>query len=398
MNDGSDRPGAEVERRAAAVQQTRARADSERLRRQQHRREVEAACDALAVELRTLVGGLEISQNRLAQRLHMNKGTLSRYLSASQVPDWNVVLGIFEEVAHERGVPITRESWQRIHDAHRVALMLKHPMAYEVHVARDELAAGERELRSLKLRETALNAHIGDQVERIGQLEADKQALIMENVQDHGRTREERRRLQEQIDALQAAYAEQQDELRVLQEDLRRTQEEKRIAERRCEELDQRLAEAEERGADESAEDTPADRALEDPTTRRIRIGLSWQYGRAGQALEYLTGGCRPDEIDGEMLWALASSLNANELAHLFLLLHEDHEFDPMFQTLSREIVNVYDHVQDRYLGIYAKAQEVANALQAISAPQVAERIAVIVTGITDPDAAVEHMNERVTP
>ncbi|MFH8894207.1 MULTISPECIES: hypothetical protein [unclassified Streptomyces] len=372
--------------------------------RQEHRREVEKACGALAGELRTLVDGLGISQNRLAQRLNVNRGTLSKYLTVQQVPDWYLVLGIFEQVARERGQEVTEETWGRIRDVHRNALRLKHPRAFEVHVVRDELASVEREIHSLALREQALVSQIHIQEEQFTRLLADRHQLAADNVADREETRRERRALAEEVEHLQAEYEAQEELLRELKRDLELTRAEKAAADELCQELDRRLTQAEERAGSE--EENRVRPELQDPVLRRLFLGKGWRHRTAEGAIEYLTGGYRiHSAIPNDLVENLSSALSPDETADLLILLDGHCSPDGPCSELFHHVASTSISLRDQpfsgpfdYGAYNGQSREVIRVLLRMGADRTAGRVGMVLASYLshpgvppkDPNAAIE--------
>lgn len=77
---------------------------------------------ALAMALRELFEGLDVSVRRYAARRVRDAGTFSRYLSGSRIPPWEVVMDLFTDVAEHRGMAATPDAIELVRRLHRAAV------------------------------------------------------------------------------------------------------------------------------------------------------------------------------------------------------------------------------------------------------------------------------------
>lgn len=126
---------------------------------------------ALAMALRELFEGLEISVRRYAARRLRDAGTFSRYLSGTRVPPWDVVVDLFTDVAEHRGTAATPEAIELVRRLHQAAVDISVSPRHAVEVLERQLAEADRMSRSSTARGDVLGDALLDRKHRIADLE-----------------------------------------------------------------------------------------------------------------------------------------------------------------------------------------------------------------------------------
>ncbi|MFJ3306961.1 response regulator [Streptomyces sp. NPDC086549] len=126
---------------------------------------------ALAMALRELFEGLEVSVRRYAARRVRDAGTFSRYLSGTRVPPWEVVMDLFTDVAEHRGMAATPDAMELVRRLHRAAVETSASPRHAVAVLERQLAEADRDSRRSTARGDALSDALLDRKHRIADLE-----------------------------------------------------------------------------------------------------------------------------------------------------------------------------------------------------------------------------------
>ncbi|MGW2748681.1 response regulator [Streptomyces sp. NPDC001450] len=126
---------------------------------------------ALAMALRELFEGLEVSVRRYAARRVRDAGTFSRYLSGTRVPPWEVVMDLFTDVAEHRGMAATPDAIELVRRLHRAAVESSTSPRHAVAVLEQQLAEADRYSRRSTARGDALSDALLDRKHRIADLE-----------------------------------------------------------------------------------------------------------------------------------------------------------------------------------------------------------------------------------
>ncbi|GAB1333458.1 hypothetical protein ACE1SV_00480 [Streptomyces sp. E-15] len=126
---------------------------------------------ALAMALRELFEGLEVSVRRYAARRVRDAGTFSRYLSGTRVPPWEVVMDLFTDVAEHRGMAATPDAIELVRHLHRTAVETSASPRHAVEVLEQQLAEADRVSRRSTARGDALGDALLDRKHRIADLE-----------------------------------------------------------------------------------------------------------------------------------------------------------------------------------------------------------------------------------
>lgn len=126
---------------------------------------------ALAMALRELFAGLNVSVRRYAARRMRDAGTLSRYLNGTRVPPWEVVMDLFTDVAEDRGMAATPDAIELVHRLHRAAVETSAAPRHAVEVLEQQLAEADRVSRRSTARGDALSDALLDRKHRIADLE-----------------------------------------------------------------------------------------------------------------------------------------------------------------------------------------------------------------------------------
>ncbi|MFD6974070.1 response regulator [Streptomyces sp. NPDC059979] len=126
---------------------------------------------ALAQALRELFDGLDVSVRRYAARRTRDPGTLSRYLSGTRVPPWEVVMDLFTDLAEHRGLSATPEAIELLRGLHRAALTVSTSPKHAMEVLEQQLADADRVSRRSTVRGDVLGDALLDRQHRIADLE-----------------------------------------------------------------------------------------------------------------------------------------------------------------------------------------------------------------------------------
>ncbi|MGW5676839.1 response regulator [Streptomyces sp. NPDC003860] len=194
----------------------------------------------LAMALRRLFLGLEVSVRRYAVRRVRDAGTFSRYLSGTRVPPWEVVLDLFTDLAEHRGVAATPDAIELVRTLHRAAVATAGSPRHAVEVLERQLADADRVSRRQAVRGDVLGEALLARKHRIADLEVRLRQLEAEWSVER-----------ERADRLAAAAPEasdllrERDELRGevgrLSEELAATRRQRDRAEERCGLLERQL-------------------------------------------------------------------------------------------------------------------------------------------------------------
>ncbi|GHF21144.1 MULTISPECIES: response regulator [Streptomyces] len=126
---------------------------------------------ALALALRELFEGLDVSARRYAARRFRDAGTFSRYLNGTRVPPWEVVMDLLTDVAEHRGTAATPEAVELVRRLHRAAVETSASPRHAVEVLEQQLAEADRVSRRSTARGDALGDALLDRKHRIADLE-----------------------------------------------------------------------------------------------------------------------------------------------------------------------------------------------------------------------------------
>ncbi|MEU9607871.1 response regulator [Streptomyces sp. NPDC048057] len=125
----------------------------------------------LAMALRRLFLGLEVSVRRYAVRRVRDAGTFSRYLSGTRVPPWEVVMDLFTDLAEHLGVAATPDAIELVRTLHRAAVATAGSPRHAVEVLERQLADADRVSRRQAVRGDVLGEALLDRQHRIADLE-----------------------------------------------------------------------------------------------------------------------------------------------------------------------------------------------------------------------------------
>ncbi|MFJ2605220.1 response regulator [Streptomyces sp. NPDC091279] len=198
------------------------------------------ASRALAVALRELFEGLEVSVRRYAARRRRDPGTFSRYLNGTRLPPWQVISDLFADVAEHRGTAVTTEAIEFVRELYGSAVDASSSPRHATEILEQQLVDADRISRRSSVRGDVLGDALLDRKQRIADLQTRLNQLEAER-------NAERRR----ADALAAAHpdvsgllAERdvlEQEVRRLGADLRQAREQRAAAEDRCHLLERQL-------------------------------------------------------------------------------------------------------------------------------------------------------------
>ncbi|MFF2920800.1 response regulator [Streptomyces celluloflavus] len=126
---------------------------------------------ALAIALRELFRGLNVSLRRYSSRRHRNAATFSRYFSGRAVPPWDVVMDLLADLAEHRGKPATQEAMDLLRRLHQAAIATTSSPKHAVEILERQLADADRTARSTTAHSDVIGEALLDRQHRIADLE-----------------------------------------------------------------------------------------------------------------------------------------------------------------------------------------------------------------------------------
>ncbi|KUN09220.1 regulator [Streptomyces yokosukanensis] len=197
-------------------------------------------CRALAMALRELFEGLEVSVRRYAARRVRDAGTFSRYLSGTRVPPWEAVMDLFTDVAEHRGMAATPDAIELVRRLHRAAVETSTSPRHAVEVLEQQLAEADRVSRRSTARGDALSDALLDRKHRIADLEVRLNQLEAEWSAERERAQRLAAAHSDATELLQERD-QLQDEVTRLSSQLHEAQKQRDEAEERCTLLERQL-------------------------------------------------------------------------------------------------------------------------------------------------------------
>lgn len=198
------------------------------------------ASRALAMALRELFEGMQVSVRRYAARRQRDPGTFSRYLNGTRLPPWQVITDLFADLAEHRGTAVTIEAIEFVRELYGSAVDAASSPKHAMELLEQQLADADRASRRSSVRGDVLGDALLDRTQRIADLETRLNQL------EADRSAEQRR-----ADALAAANPDisgllqernaLQLEVERLGEDLRQARAQRAAAEDRCNLLERQL-------------------------------------------------------------------------------------------------------------------------------------------------------------
>ncbi|MFK0114216.1 response regulator [Streptomyces sp. NPDC091217] len=198
------------------------------------------ASRALALALRELFEGMDVSIRRYAARRRRDPGTFSRYLNGTRLPPWQVINDLFADLAEHRGTAVTTEAIEFVRKLYGSAVDAASSPRHAMELLEQQLADADRVSRRSSVRGDVLGDALLDRTQRIADLETRLNQL------EADRSAEQRR-----ADTLAAASPDisgllqernaLQLEVERLGEDLRQAQAQRAAAEDRCNLLERQL-------------------------------------------------------------------------------------------------------------------------------------------------------------
>jgi CheY-like chemotaxis protein len=213
------------------------------------------ASRALALALRELFEGLDISVRRYAARRQWDPGTLSRYLNGNRIPPWKAVQELLADLGEHRGVAVTPEAVEMVREFYRAAVDSSSSQHHAMEVIEEQLADADRRSRRSSVRGDVLGDALLERTSRIHDLEVRLSQLEADWKAERGRADElaaahpNASQLLEERDLLRQQVSE-------LNAELRSTRDERAAAEERCRLLERQLEALEHPAALPTAPDT----------------------------------------------------------------------------------------------------------------------------------------------
>jgi uncharacterized protein DUF1905 len=178
-----------------------------------------------ASELRTLFEATGLSINRFAcLHPHIDKGTVSRYLSGTRVPRDRWFLDALITAREDAGSPLTSPVRQHLTELQLRALATAHPHEYKVRQVSDELEIAVTSWQEAERYARNLEKQLAERIRQIHELTADKERL--------------RTAWHAERTALQAEHARLAEEIAALAQQLDLARERGIQAEQRCQQLE----------------------------------------------------------------------------------------------------------------------------------------------------------------
>jgi transcriptional regulator with XRE-family HTH domain len=138
-------------------------------------------------ELRTVWAQVGMSQNRFARTYHLDKGTVSRYLSGRRIPGDDSFLDRLLAIKAEQGMDVSPQVRDHLTGLQLAALQVTHPHEYRVRLVRDKLHVAVVGQREAERYAAHLEGRLAERIRQHDRLkatwEADRAALQAER--DH---------------------------------------------------------------------------------------------------------------------------------------------------------------------------------------------------------------------
>ncbi|MEU3480862.1 response regulator [Streptomyces sp. NPDC033753] len=198
------------------------------------------ASRALAMALRELFEGMELSVRRYAARRQRDPGTFSRYLNGTRLPPWQVINELFADLGEHRGTVVTPEAIEFVRGLYGSAVDAGSSPNNAVEILEQQLADADRDSRRSSVHGDVLGDALLDRTHRIADLEVRLSQLEADRSAERRRADElaeahpDVSGLLEERDALRS-------EVRRLETDLRNAQALHAAAEHRCDLLERQL-------------------------------------------------------------------------------------------------------------------------------------------------------------
>jgi len=195
---------------------------------------------ALAEALRDLFTGLEVSVRRYAARHYRDAGTLSRYLSGTRIPPWDVVMTLLTDLVEHRGAPMTPEATDLLRELHDAAVQTSTTPKQAMEMLEAQLADADRAARLSTDQGDVIGEALLDRRHRIADLEVRLGQLEAERRAERARADE----LEAQTPHLPELVAERnhlRDQVDRLSEELNQAHARRELAEERCALLERQL-------------------------------------------------------------------------------------------------------------------------------------------------------------
>jgi S1-C subfamily serine protease len=200
----------------------------------------------LADALRELFEGLGVGVRRYASRIHLDGGTVSRYLNGTRTPPWQFVEDLFRHLAEKLQAAPTACTMEHLRKLHDAVLDVSNSPVRTIQLLENQLARADQEARRAELREQALVDALQAKQHRIADLEV-RLNLAVPGPRPPSELTTARPARPDTLGALHTDHARLLAEAAVLREELDRERELHQQAEARCEELEDLLAAAEAR-------------------------------------------------------------------------------------------------------------------------------------------------------
>lgn len=194
----------------------------------------------LAQTLRELFGGLGVSVRRYAVRRPRDPGTLSRYLSGTRIPPWDMVMDLFTDLAEHLGTAATPETIEMARMMHQAAVRTGASPKHAVELLEQQLADADRVSRRSTTEGDVLGEALLDRRHRIADLEVRLSQLEAEWSAERARADALASASPDLADLLRERDTLQEEVLR-LAADLEDTRRRRALAEERCELLERQL-------------------------------------------------------------------------------------------------------------------------------------------------------------
>ncbi|GAA1966840.1 hypothetical protein [Catenulispora subtropica] len=295
--------------------------------------------------LRALFGSLDVSQNRYAARVYLDKSVLSRYLNGERIPRWDFVHRLLvESTMKNDGMAPTPAVVKHLRDQYYAALEAGGSPAHKIQLLQEQLADADAQAQRADRREREADQELHEAERRVAEFEVRVRELedsVDRERDDHAAALVA---LQGDADAQRSMLLA---EIERLTRELEVAQERRREAEARCEELERQLEQASEEEEQE-------------PVPRGADAG-------AGSA----------DFDDGQWLSQMSAESAANEL-HKMKAARAQVALDAMLTSRIMQIVEAGSPVQaGRLLGMLrpARASDIVRLMPTESMAAVARHI-----------------------
>ncbi|MEU7634743.1 MULTISPECIES: helix-turn-helix domain-containing protein [unclassified Streptomyces] len=256
--------------------------------------------------LKKLFTTLDINQSQYARRIHIDKSTVSRYLSGTRLPTKEFVQRLVSEVEEDRGVPLQREAKEAIHGQWLAALQVCDPAEHTLETLRAELARSKRNAERAHRNVEALHRLLEQKESEAHAAADDLTRLRLDWSAERTAASREQLQLRQECDSLSSSREALLREIEQLKEDLREAERQRAEAEVHRHELRDRVLRLEEELAEREPTGTAGTAARIPLDVFQAQLLRMWKEEEFPEAARDLTEAAwvRPlDEVAALVDW-----------------------------------------------------------------------------------------------